>query len=249
MHPHLPLYTHCLLILYACPNFTSIFYHSRAHPSILGIRISSELGRGGYVRDIVFENITFSWATIQRKTFLLHVNQVRRVFATSLAVFVNFRLPITDVLWQWKGPSLSLIVEMHLFFSPSNSFLQFLHYTHGYGNNFRYIMLGCLIVKHWQVARWLQTQCMNCTRNVLFSATLPPSGLHTRQPKQNAQLFLKYHVCKPFDHGSATSIPCGRHHVPVPNTVWRIGECLCMRMGTLQNRTFETPLSVSIGVL
>lgn len=40
-----------------------------------GIRISSELGRGGYVRNVLFKNISFSWEKIQSKTFLLHVNQ------------------------------------------------------------------------------------------------------------------------------------------------------------------------------
>ena len=41
-----------------------------------GIRISSELGRGGFVRDIMFHNISFSWdSTHTHKTFLLHVNQ------------------------------------------------------------------------------------------------------------------------------------------------------------------------------
>ena len=40
-----------------------------------GIRISSELGRGGYVRDVVFRNISFSWDKTEGKSFLLHVNQ------------------------------------------------------------------------------------------------------------------------------------------------------------------------------
>ena len=40
-----------------------------------GIRISSELGRGGYVRNVVFRNISFSWQSIIHKDFLLHVNQ------------------------------------------------------------------------------------------------------------------------------------------------------------------------------
>jgi polygalacturonase len=40
-----------------------------------GIRISSELGRGGYVRHVRFANIRFRWRTIQGKSFLLHVNQ------------------------------------------------------------------------------------------------------------------------------------------------------------------------------
>lgn len=40
-----------------------------------GIRISSELGRGGYVRNILFKNLTFSWKILEKKTFLFHVNQ------------------------------------------------------------------------------------------------------------------------------------------------------------------------------
>jgi len=40
-----------------------------------GIRISSELGRGGYVRNILFQNISFSWEENKGKTFLLHINQ------------------------------------------------------------------------------------------------------------------------------------------------------------------------------
>jgi polygalacturonase len=40
-----------------------------------GIRISSELGRGGYVRNVLFKNISFSWEKVQGKTFLLHVAQ------------------------------------------------------------------------------------------------------------------------------------------------------------------------------
>ena len=40
-----------------------------------GLRISSELGRGGFVRDVTFRNISFSWDTLAGKTFLLHINQ------------------------------------------------------------------------------------------------------------------------------------------------------------------------------
>ena len=41
-----------------------------------GIRISSELGRGGFVRNVTFRNISFSWdSTHTHKAFLLHVNQ------------------------------------------------------------------------------------------------------------------------------------------------------------------------------
>ena len=40
-----------------------------------GLRISSELGRGGFVRNVTFRNISFSWDTLVGKTFLLHVNQ------------------------------------------------------------------------------------------------------------------------------------------------------------------------------
>ena len=36
-----------------------------------GIRISSELGRGGYVRDILFKNLSFSWDKIEGKTFVV----------------------------------------------------------------------------------------------------------------------------------------------------------------------------------
>jgi polygalacturonase len=41
-----------------------------------GIRISSELGRGGYVRDVSFENMAFTWEKDVGKSFLFHVNQV-----------------------------------------------------------------------------------------------------------------------------------------------------------------------------
>ena len=40
-----------------------------------GIRISSELGRGGYVKNCTFRNISFNWQSTAGKTFLLHVNQ------------------------------------------------------------------------------------------------------------------------------------------------------------------------------
>jgi hypothetical protein len=41
-----------------------------------GIRISSELGRGGFVRNVTFRNISFSWdSTHTHKAFLLHINQ------------------------------------------------------------------------------------------------------------------------------------------------------------------------------
>jgi polygalacturonase len=42
-----------------------------------GIRISSELGRGGYVKDVVFRNISFSWGENyhDHKQFLLDINQ------------------------------------------------------------------------------------------------------------------------------------------------------------------------------
>lgn len=41
-----------------------------------GIRISSELGRGGYVRNVTFDSIQFSWKANVGKSFLFHVNQV-----------------------------------------------------------------------------------------------------------------------------------------------------------------------------
>jgi len=40
-----------------------------------GIRISSELGRGGYVRDVTFQRMEFSWSRVLSKSFLLHINQ------------------------------------------------------------------------------------------------------------------------------------------------------------------------------
>ena len=40
-----------------------------------GIRISSELGRGGYVKDVTFENIKFTWKEMAAKSFLFHVSQ------------------------------------------------------------------------------------------------------------------------------------------------------------------------------
>jgi hypothetical protein len=40
-----------------------------------GIRISGELQRGGFVRNVTFRNLSFNWATLQKKTFLLSVQQ------------------------------------------------------------------------------------------------------------------------------------------------------------------------------
>jgi hypothetical protein len=40
-----------------------------------GIRISGELDRGGFVRNVTFRNLTFSWSTLQKKTFLFSVQQ------------------------------------------------------------------------------------------------------------------------------------------------------------------------------
>ena len=58
-----------------------------------GIRISSELGRGGYVRDVTFENIRFTWKEMAGKSFLFHVNQGYRSDNpnTTTSEFRNFR--------------------------------------------------------------------------------------------------------------------------------------------------------------
>ena len=40
-----------------------------------GIRISAELGRGGFVHNVSFRNLTFSWDHLLKKTFLFEVTQ------------------------------------------------------------------------------------------------------------------------------------------------------------------------------
>ena len=40
-----------------------------------GIRISAELNRGGFVRNVTFRNLTFAWAKLEKKTFLFEVEQ------------------------------------------------------------------------------------------------------------------------------------------------------------------------------
>lgn len=46
-----------------------------------GIRISAELQRGGFVRNVTFRNLSFSWSTLHspnpnpKKAFLINVEQ------------------------------------------------------------------------------------------------------------------------------------------------------------------------------
>ena len=70
-----------------------------------GIRISSELGRGGYVRDVRFENITFGWKGLEGKAFLLHVNQDYRPDNpnTTLSYFSNLSFVNLTVSAAPKG--------------------------------------------------------------------------------------------------------------------------------------------------
>ena len=58
-----------------------------------GIRISSQPGRGGYVKDIVFRNLQFSWTKKQGKSFLFHINQAYKSDnqnTTVTSTFANF---------------------------------------------------------------------------------------------------------------------------------------------------------------
>jgi len=72
-----------------------------------GIRISSELGRGGYVRNVRFSNISFSWEKLlhDHKQFLLHVNQDYKPDNpnTTLSYFDNITFEAITVSHAPKG--------------------------------------------------------------------------------------------------------------------------------------------------
>ena len=75
-----------------------------------GIRISSELGRGGYVRNVRFSNISFSWEKLihDHKQFLLHVNQDYKPDNpnTTLSYFDNITFEGLTVTHAPKGAPL-----------------------------------------------------------------------------------------------------------------------------------------------
>jgi polygalacturonase len=94
-----------------------------------GIRISSELGRGGYVRDVLFKNLSFSWNKIEGKTFLFHVAQDYKPDNPNktLSFFDNIRfenitvtsapngLPIGDITCLHQTPCHNISLEaIHL---------------------------------------------------------------------------------------------------------------------------------------
>ena len=70
-----------------------------------GIRISSELGRGGYVRNVAFRNMSFSWDTAAGKSFLLHINQDYKPDNPNktLSYFTNITLEGLKVTKAPKG--------------------------------------------------------------------------------------------------------------------------------------------------
>jgi hypothetical protein len=55
-----------------------VLFEDLTSTSESGIRISAELLRGGFVRNVTFRNLTFDWNVLLKKTFLLEV-RVRRV--------------------------------------------------------------------------------------------------------------------------------------------------------------------------
>lgn len=52
-----------------------VLFEDLVSTSESGIRISAELGRGGFVRNVTFRNLTFAWAKLEKKTFLFEVEQ------------------------------------------------------------------------------------------------------------------------------------------------------------------------------
>ena len=55
-----------------------VLFEDLTSTSESGIRISAELLRGGFVRNVTFRNLTFDWNVLLKKSFLLEV-RVRRV--------------------------------------------------------------------------------------------------------------------------------------------------------------------------
>ena len=82
-----------------------------------GIRISSELGRGGYVKNCTWRNMSFSWQSTAGKTFLLHVNQDYKPDNPNktLSFFSNLTfegLVLEDA--EYKGGSRLLMIKIQI---------------------------------------------------------------------------------------------------------------------------------------
>ena len=52
-----------------------VLFEDLVSTSESGIRISAELLRGGFVRNVTFRNLTFDWSNLLKKTFLFEVEQ------------------------------------------------------------------------------------------------------------------------------------------------------------------------------
>ena len=59
----------------AAGGIEDVVFEDLVSTSESGIRISGEIGRGGFVRNVTFRNLTFNWATLEKKTFLFEVSQ------------------------------------------------------------------------------------------------------------------------------------------------------------------------------
>lgn len=59
----------------AAGGVENIVFENLVSTAESGIRISSELDRGGFVRNVSFRNLTFSWDHLLKKTFLFEVTQ------------------------------------------------------------------------------------------------------------------------------------------------------------------------------
>ena len=59
----------------AAGGVADVVFEDLVSTSESGIRISGELGRGGFVRNVSFRNLTFSWSVLEKKTFLFEVSQ------------------------------------------------------------------------------------------------------------------------------------------------------------------------------